>query len=232
MTESYIQIKKVLDAHEVTLVAVSKTKSIEEIMQVYDAGQRIFGENKVQELIDKQKNLPADILWHLVGHLQTNKVKLVIPVAALIHSVDSWKLLQEIEEESAKANLITDVLIQVHIAEEETKFGLMVNDARKLLADDKLGQFQNIRIRGLMGMATLINDEVQIRKEFQSLKTFFDEVRLKLMNVSVISDITPSPVLNNNDFTILSMGMSGDYKIAMEAGSNMVRIGTAIFGVR
>jgi pyridoxal phosphate enzyme (YggS family) len=232
MQESFADIKKFLDAQQVTLVAVSKSKTEAEIMNVYDQGQRIFGENKVAELIDKYEKLPKDIEWHLVGHLQTNKVKSVVPVATLIHSVDSWKLLEEIEKQSAMVQRITDVLIQVHVAEEETKFGLSINEARKVIADDRLMDFTNIRIRGLMCIASLTEKTEQIRKEFQSVKVLFDEVRLKLLTYPTISDISPSFALDVKFFDIISMGMSNDYKIAIEAGSTMVRIGSAIFEER
>lgn len=229
MKESYQEIKKYLDEHEVTLVAISKMKSPDEISQIYNSGQRIFGENKVHELLEKSEVLPYDIIWHLVGHLQTNKVKSILPKVSLIHSVDSWKLLQEIEKDSKKLERTASILIQVRIAEEETKYGLTIEDARKLLADDRLYQFESFRIRGLMGMATLTENKDQVRAEFRSLKVFYDEVKLKLITQPPISDITPSIALNAADFNILSMGMSNDYKIAVEEGSNMVRIGNAIF---
>ncbi len=232
MEESFEQLSMFLNSKNVTLVAITKTKTPQQIMKVYDRGHRIFGENKVQELIEKYEPLPKDIEWHLVGHLQTNKVKTVVPLVTLIHSVDSWKLLEEIEKQSAHFNRITEILIQVHIAEEESKYGLTIEDARKLLADDHLADYSNVRIRGLMGIASLTKHQEQVRQEFKNLKVFFDEVRLKLMNVSSMSDITASWILALDTFNILSMGMSDDYKIAIEEGSNMVRIGRAIFGER
>jgi pyridoxal phosphate enzyme (YggS family) len=180
-------------------------------------------------LLDKRTELPADIEWHLIGHLQTNKVKYIVPFISLIHSVDSMKLLEEIEKHSKSHARVTNVLIQIHIASEETKHGLSIEEARKLFTQESLEDFEHIRIRGLMGMATLTDNHELVRKEFRSLKTFYDEVRLKLINVSIMSDIFPSKVLNIDDFNILSMGMSNDYKIAIEEESNMVRLGSAIF---
>lgn len=232
MKESFTQIKKFLDAHQVALVAVSKTKPEDEIMMIYGQGQRIFGENRVSELLDKCEKLPKDIEWHLVGHLQTNKVKNIIPVVSLIHSVDSWKLLEQIEKHSAMSQRVTDVLIQIHIAQEETKSGLTIDEARKVIADDRLSDFTNLRIRGLMTIATLTDNVQQLRKEFQSVKLLFDEVRMKLLTAPSICDISRSLALNDNFFNILSMGMSNDYKIAIEEGSTMVRIGSRIFGER
>ena len=218
MNETLASITEYLHANGATLVAVSKTKSPEEILKVYQQGQRIFGENKVQELVDKYAVLPKDIQWHLVGHLQTNKVKYIVPFVSLIHSVDSLKLLQEINRQSAKISRVTDVLLQIYIAKEETKFGLNFAEARELLNEPKLSTLHHIRIRGMMGMSTFTDDLSQVRNEFRSLKKFFEEVQ-PLRTLHFLPDV-------------LSMGMSSDYKIAVEEGSNMVRIGSAIFGER
>jgi pyridoxal phosphate enzyme (YggS family) len=196
---------------EVTLVVVSKTKSNADILQAYNNGQRIFGENKVKELVEKAATLPQDIIWHMIGHLQTNKVKLITPFVNLIHGVDSLKLLKEIDKRARKHNRIIDCLLQVHIAQESSKFGFGINEIQQTITEAK--QFKNIKISGLMGMATFTNNKMQISAEFQSLKNVFQEVK-------------------NNQITILSIGMSGDYQIAIEKGSTMVRIGSAIFGSR
>jgi len=197
------------------LLAVSKTHPAEVVKEAYDAGQRIFGENKVQELVSKAKELPKDIQWHLIGHLQTNKVKQIAPFISLIHSVDSLKLLEEINKEARKNDRVIDCLLQAYIAKEETKFGLNYDEAESLLNSDALTHLKNIRITGLMGMATLTDNQQQIRNEFKSLKQFFDNLKSKIPNLKS-----------------LSMGMSSDYKIALEEGSTMVRIGTAVFGQR
>jgi pyridoxal phosphate enzyme (YggS family) len=199
----------------VSLVAVSKTKPAEEIIKAYNAGQRIFGENKVQELCDKRPLLPPDIAWHLIGHLQTNKVKYIAPFISVIHAVDSLKLLKEINKEAIKNNRTIDCLLQIYIAEEETKFGLSYTEAEQLLDSVEFRKMENVRIIGLMGMATNTENEAQIRKEFDSIAGFFN--RLKQ---------------NHPAFSILSIGMSSDYKIAIEAGSNMIRVGSLIFGER
>ncbi len=196
---------------EIILVAVSKTKTNADILEVYNSGQRIFGENKVQELVKKSGLLPEDISWHMIGHLQTNKVKFIAPFIALIHGVDSLKLLKEIDKRAEQNKRIIDCLLQVHIAQESSKFGFGINEIQQVIKDAV--QFNNIKIVGLMGMATFTNNKVQISKEFQSLKNVFQEVK-------------------NNQITILSIGMSGDYQIAIEKGSTMVRIGSAIFGSR
>jgi pyridoxal phosphate enzyme (YggS family) len=197
--------------NEVVLVAVSKTKTNADILQAYNSGQRIFGENKVQELVKKSGLLPEDISWHMIGHLQTNKVKFIAPFIALIHGVDSLKLLKEIDKRAEQNKRIIDCLLQVHIAQESSKFGFGINEIQQVIKDAV--QFNNIKIVGLMGMATFTNNKVQISEEFQSLKNVFQEVK-------------------NNQITILSIGMSGDYQIAIEKGSTMVRIGSAIFGSR
>lgn len=201
----------------VELIAVSKNHSPEEIMDVYEQGIRDFGENKVQELIVKQPLLPPDIRWHLIGHLQTNKVKYIAPFVHLIQSVDSLKLLLEIDKQAKKNNRIIDCLLQVYIAEEETKYGLDFTEATQLL--EQSVALRNVKIRGLMGMATFTDNIDQITHEFRNLKSFFERVREQYF------DDEPS-------FSILSMGMSGDYEIALKEGSSMIRIGTAIFGER
>ena len=218
MNESYAGIKRYCDENKVTLVAVSKTKSPAEISGIYQQGQKIFGENRVQELMPKYENLPKDIEWHLVGHLQTNKVKNIASFVSLIHSVDSMKLLEEIDKQGEKANRIIDVLLQVFIAKEETKFGLSEEEAFSILTSPMLNDLRHVSIRGLMGMATLTNDEGRIRDEFRRLHRFFIQVNESLEV--------------NHKLQILSMGMSSDYRIAIEEGSNMVRIGSKIFGDR
>lgn len=201
------------------LIAVSKTHPVEVIQQAYDFGQRIFGENKVQELTEKQPKLPADIEWHLIGHLQRNKVKYVASFVALIHSVDSVRLLEEINKQGEKINRIIHCLLQVYIAKEETKFGWDVDEVKRFLTSSEPAAFRFVSIDGLMGMATLTENQGQIRNEFKSLKNLFDEIKTKSKSANV----------HMNE---LSMGMSSDYKIALEEGSTMVRVGTAIFGSR
>lgn len=209
-------IKASLPEH-VTLVAVSKTKPVSDLMQAYEAGQRIFGENKIQEMADKWEEMPKDIQWHMIGHVQTNKVKFMAPFVSLIHGVDSLKLLQEINKQALKNNRIIDCLLQIHIAEEETKFGLDENELNELISSSEFKELKNIRTLGLMGMATFTKDQNQIKKEFQHLKSIFDSIKEKdaLQEASTIS-----------------MGMSGDYQLAIECGSTMVRIGSSIFGGR
>lgn len=202
-------------AENVTLVAVSKTYPDEVIMQAYEAGQRIFGENRVQELQQKYESLPKDIAWHMIGHLQTNKVKFIAPFVSLIHGVDSVRLLEEINKQAAKYNRIIDCLLQVHIAEEETKFGFNADEIHSLLQTSPKNTFPNVNIRGLMGMATFTDDAEQIRREFSGLHTLFQEL-----------------AQNHPQMDILSMGMSGDFKIAIDCGSTMIRIGSSIFGKR
>ena len=209
-------IKSQLPAH-VTLVAVSKTKPVADLMEAYDAGQRIFGENKIQEMTDKWEVMPKDIEWHMIGHVQTNKVKYMAPYISLIHGVDSLKLLQEINKQAAKNNRVIDCLLQVYIAEEESKFGLDEQELNEILNEIQQNKenYKNIRIVGLMGMATFTENKTQIEKEFKHLKTIFDKF-----------------TIHNSQFTILSMGMSGDYQLAISCGSTMVRIGSSIFGGR
>ncbi|HYV95239.1 MAG TPA: YggS family pyridoxal phosphate-dependent enzyme [Chitinophagales bacterium] len=234
---AYSEIKKYCEEKGVTLVAISKTKTPEEILAVYDRGQRIFGENKVQELVEKHESpvlATKDIQWHLVGHLQTNKVKYIAPYVSLIHSIDSWKLLEEVNKQAEKCNRVIDVLLQIHIAQEETKFGLSFSEAKEIFHHPELKDLQHISIKGLMGMATLTEDETQIRKEFRSLKTFFDEMKLAIGNFQLAKKELPKSPLQiaNCKLQTLSMGMSSDYKTAIEEGSTMVRIGSAIFGER
>ncbi|GIQ59888.1 YggS family pyridoxal phosphate enzyme [Flavobacterium collinsii] len=202
----------------VTLVAVSKTKPVSDLMQAYDAGQRIFGENKIQEMVDKYEQMPKDIQWHMIGHVQSNKVKFMAPFVSLIHGVDSLKLLQEINKQALKNDRIIDCLLQIHIAEEESKFGLDENELNELLSSPEFKEMKNIRILGLMGMATFTEDQKQIKKEFTHLKSIFDSI--KELNKE------------NCNLTTVSMGMSGDYQLAIECGSTMVRIGSSIFGGR
>jgi hypothetical protein len=212
-------IKSQLPAN-VTLVAVSKTKPVADLMEAYNAGQRIFGENKIQEMTDKWEVMPKDIEWHMIGHVQTNKVKYMAPFVSLIHGVDSLKLLQEINKQAAKNNRVIDCLLQVYIAEEESKFGLDEQELEDLLKQVQHNKenYKNIRIVGLMGMATFTENKNQIEKEFKHLKTIFD--KYKTLN-------TEHCQLNT-----LSMGMSGDYQLAISCGSTMVRIGSSIFGSR
>ena len=205
--------------HNVTLVAVSKTKPPELLMEAYNAGQRHFGENKVQELVAKQETLPGDIKWHFIGHLQRNKVKYIAAFTHLIHGVDSLKLLKEINKQGVKHNRVISVLLQFHIAEEESKFGLDLSEAKELLNSESFAGLTNIRIDGVMGMATFTDNRNQIKNEFKSLKTIFDDLKIDHFNQS-------------ENFNILSMGMSGDYELAIEEGSTMVRIGSTIFGAR
>lgn len=214
--EAYDQLKEELGKKQVTLVAVSKTKPLEDILELYQLGQRDFGENYVQELADKAAKLPADIRWHFIGHLQTNKVKYIAPFVQLIQGVDSPKLLNEISKQALKCNRIIDCLLQVYIAEEESKFGLDERELDDLLS--RLNELKGVRICGLMGMASFTTDMDKVRKEFQHLKKIFDRY-------SRISTST-------QNFTILSMGMSSDYKVAVEEGSNLVRIGSLLFGER
>ncbi|WP_396183359.1 YggS family pyridoxal phosphate-dependent enzyme [Flavobacterium sp.] len=213
------KIKSALPPH-VTLVAVSKTKPVTDLMEAYNAGQRIFGENKIQEMTEKWQQMPKDIQWHMIGHVQSNKVKYMIPYVSLIHGVDSLKLLIEINRLAAKWRKKVDCLLQIHIAEEETKFGLDENELEEMLKQvqhDK-DQFVNIKIVGLMGMATFTDDQTQIKREFLHLKAIFDK------HSQMKTD--------NCHLTTLSMGMSGDYQLAIECGSNMIRIGSSIFGDR
>jgi len=215
--EKYREIISELGSNA-TLVAVSKTKPAEEIQELYELGQRDFGENYVQELIEKQSQLPKDIRWHFIGHLQSNKVKQIVPFVYLIHGVDSLRLLQEINKQAAKLEKVVNVLLQVYIAKEETKFGLDEPELDVIVSAGQLESLKNIRICGLMGMASFTDKETTIKKEFNHLKSLYDKyAQLQIPNCG---------------FQFLSMGMSGDYRIALQEGSNMVRIGSLLFGTR
>jgi len=215
--ENLLKIKSSLPEN-VTLVAVSKTKPVSDLMEAYNAGHRIFGENKIQEMTEKWELMPKDIQWQMIGHIQTNKVKFMAPYVSLIHGVDSMKLLEEINKQALKNNRIIDCLLQVHIAEEETKFGLNEDELKELLASESFKNLNNIKIIGLMGMATFTENQIQIKKEFEHLKSIFDSYQ------NLKSEIC--------NLKSLSMGMSGDYKLAIACGSTMVRIGSSIFGGR
>lgn len=216
--EQYAQLVKELEAKKVTLIAVSKTKPVEDILKLYQWGQRDFGENYVQELVQKQKILPADIRWHFIGHLQRNKVKAIVPFVHLIHGVDSAALLEEINKQAHKAARVIDVLLQVHIAADETKFGLSKEELKEIMNLEVTKSSIHTRLHGMMGMASLTDNLEKIRSEFRMLKDLFDKYKE-----------LQSPNMNHQN---LSMGMSGDYKIAVEEGSTMVRIGSLIFGDR
>ncbi|MDX8339229.1 YggS family pyridoxal phosphate-dependent enzyme [Draconibacterium sp. IB214405] len=215
------KIKEITDKlpENVRLVAVSKTKPNEDILKAYNAGQRIFGENKVQDLSKKYEELPKDIEWHFIGHPQTNKVKYIAPFIALIHGVDSIKLLKTINKEALKNNRVINVLLQFHIAEESTKFGLSPDEADELLASEAFNELKNVRVTGVMGMATYTDDEDQVRNEFRMLKGIFNSLKNKYFSGAEF-------------FTEISMGMSGDYPIAVEEGSTLIRVGSNIFGAR
>jgi pyridoxal phosphate enzyme (YggS family) len=200
----------------VTLVAVSKTQPVSAIQEAYDFGQRVFGENKVQELVDKYPLLPKDIKWHLIGHLQTNKVKYIAPFVALIHSVDSLKLLQEINKQALNNERIIDCLLQFHVAQEETKFGLTIEEAKEFLDSIDFALLKNVRIVGIMGMASFTSDSNQVRNEFQALRKIFNQLKTEYFPTE-------------NSFKEISMGMSGDFQLAIEEGSTMVRVGSSIF---
>lgn len=212
--ENLLAIKDTIP-ESVTLVAVSKTKPISYLQEAYDQGQRVFGENRVQEMTEKWENLPKDIKWHMIGHLQRNKVKYMAEYVSLVHGVDSPRLLAEINKQAKKHNRVIPCLLQVHIAEEDTKFGFNEEELLDLVDNEEFKAFENVKIEGLMGMATFTDNMEQVRREFSSLKSLF----VKLQSTY-------------SDFTTLSMGMSGDYKIAIEEGSTMVRIGSSIFGSR
>jgi pyridoxal phosphate enzyme (YggS family) len=200
---------------QVTLVAVSKTKPISDILEAYNAGHRVFGENKIQEMVEKHQQLPDDIKWHMIGHVQRNKVKYMAPFVSLIHGVDNFKLLKEINKQAEKHNRTIDCLLQIKIADEVSKFGMTKQEAQDILNSEEFSALKNINVIGLMGMATFTDDDNQLKEEFSYLKSVFD-------------------VLNSErpEIKVLSMGMSGDYKLAIEFGSNMVRIGSSIFGER
>ena len=209
-----LQLKSKLPA-AVTLVAVSKTKPVSDLMQAYEAGQRLFGENKVQEMVLKYEQMPKDIEWHMIGHVQSNKVRHMAPFVSLIHGVDNLKLLEEIDRQAAKHSRVIRCLLQVCISQEDTKFGLSPQELRALLGSDTIQQLKNVAIEGLMGMASFTEDQEQLRKEFNGLQQLFAECQLA-----------------HPQFTTLSMGMSGDYEVAIACGSTMIRIGSTIFGSR
>ena len=217
IAENLLSIKNNLPEH-VALVAVSKTKPIADLMEAYNAGQRIFGENKIQEMEGKWEEMPKDIQWHMVGHVQTNKVKFMAPFVSLIHGVDSFKLLKEVNKQALKNDRVIDCLLQMHIAEEETKFGLDDDELNSILASNEFQEMKNIQITGLMGMATFTDNQDQVKKEFSHLKSIYDKLQ--------------SQKIENCQLNTLSMGMSGDYKLAIECGSTMIRIGSSIFGTR
>ena len=208
------KIRKSLPKY-ITLVAVSKTKPIADLEEAYQAGQRVFGENKIQEMTQKWEVLPKDIEWHMIGHVQRNKVKYMAPYVSLVHGVDSFRLLKEIDKQAHKNNRIINCLLQMHIAEEDTKFGLDSKELSELLSSEEFQQLQHVNVIGLMAMATFTDNEVQLRREFKQLKSQFNSLQKKLPEAKT-----------------LSIGMSADYKIAIEEGSTMVRIGSSIFGAR
>lgn len=212
-------LERSIHEHNAQLVAVSKTKPNTAIMDLYNQGQRIFGENRVQELVDKQASLPTDIEWHMIGHLQSKKVKYIAPFVQMIHAVDSLKLLKEINKRAQQNDRVIDVLLQFHIAEEESKFGFDLSEAEQLLSSTDFKDLKHCRICGVMGMATFTQDMSQVKSEFQKLKSYFEALKNQYF-------------LENEAFKEISMGMSGDYKIALEEGSTMVRIGSLLFGSR
>jgi len=212
--ENLQNIKSGIPEH-VTLVAVSKTKPVSDLMEAYNAGQRIFGENKIQEMAEKYEKMPKDIQWHMIGHVQRNKVKYMAEFVSLIHGVDSFKLLKEINKQAKKHYRVINCLLQIKIADEDSKFGMSANDATTLLHSDEFSELKNIKIVGLMGMATFTDDMTQVKNEFKFLKTTFDQLKTE-----------------NSELKNLSMGMSGDYKLAIECGSTMIRVGSSIFGAR
>lgn len=216
--DNFRQIQETIPSH-VKLVAVSKTKSPEQILEIYNAGQRIFGESKIQEMLPKSESLPKDIQWHMIGHMQTNKVKYIAPFVSLIHSVDSLKLLKVINKEGIKNDRVIPCLLQFHIAEEDTKFGLSLEEAFELIESDTFLKMKNISIAGIMGMATFTHNKQQLQREFGQLIKYFHLLKDKYF-------------ANNLEFTEISMGMSDDYLVAIQAGSTIVRVGSAIFGNR
>jgi PLP dependent protein len=218
VSEKLNEVKNTLGPH-VTLIAVSKTHPVNLINEAYEAGHRHFGENKVQEMCEKSVRLPQDINWHLIGHLQTNKVKYIAPFVSLIHSVDSLKLLKEINKQGQKNNRVINCLLQFHIAEEESKFGLDMQEAENLLNSQEYKEMANVSVCGVMGMATFTENQEQVKKEFSTLKSIFDTLKKTHFH-------------HSENFKEISMGMSGDYLLAMEQGSTMVRVGSSIFGSR
>ncbi|MDC3308753.1 YggS family pyridoxal phosphate-dependent enzyme [Crocinitomicaceae bacterium] len=218
ITENLSLLSKKIPSN-IQLVAVSKTKPNELLMQAYDHGQRHLGENKVQELVSKHESLPKDINWHFIGHLQRNKVKYIAGFVHLIHGVESLKLLREIDKQGQKNNRIINVLLQFHIAEETSKFGLNLLEAQQLLIDETYLGFSNICISGVMGMATFTDNTEQVRNEFRTLKSIYNDLKMSFFK-------------DSDDFKVISMGMSGDYEIAIEEGSTLIRVGSSIFGAR
>jgi len=212
--ENLISFKKQLP-EDVSLVAVSKTKPVSDIQEAYDSGQRIFGENKIQEMVNKYDVLPKDIQWHMIGHLQSNKIKYMAHFVDLIHGVDSLSTLKEIDKQARKHQRLIKCLLQVKIAKEDSKFGLSIEDTQSVLGSEALSNMKNLQVVGLMGMASFTSDMEEVSKEFSNLKSLYDKLNKE-----------------NHKLSILSMGMSGDYKIAIENGSNMIRVGSAIFGLR
>lgn len=219
MIKENLDIVRATVPSDVTLIAVSKTKPVSDLQEAYEAGQRIFGENKALEMRDKHQALPNDIQWHFIGHLQTNKIKYIAPFVTLIHAIDSLSLLEAVNKEAAKNNRIIDCLLQFHIAQEETKFGLDMDEARAMLESESFKSLNNINICGVMGMATFTDDAAQVRDEFKSLKNIFETLKDNYFK-------------GNESFKEISMGMSDDYPIAIEEGATMVRVGSKIFGAR
>lgn len=220
ISENIVRFRESIPNH-VTLVAVSKTKPTSDLQEAYTAGQRIFGENKIQEMTEKWEVLPKDIQWHMIGHVQTNKVKYMIPYVSLVHAVDRIKLLKEIDKQARSVDRVVDILIQVKIAQEDSKFGMAIDDVIALFEGDTIAAFPNVCVKGLMGMGSFTDNEEQIAQEFEVLEGLFDRFRS--------SDAITS---KNVDLSILSSGMSGDHKIAISKGSTMIRVGSAIFGTR
>ena len=219
MIQENLNIVRATVPSNVTLIAVSKTKPVSDLQEAYDAGQRIFGENKALEMRDKHQVLPDDIQWHFIGHLQTNKIKYIAPFVTLIHAIDSLSLLEAVNKEAVKNNRIIDCLLQFHIAQEDTKFGLDIEEAKALLESDVYKDLENINIVGVMGMATFTDDAAQVRNEFKNLKNIFDTLKENYFR-------------DKDSFKEISMGMSDDYPIAIEEGATMVRVGSKIFGAR
>ncbi len=213
-------IQEQITAYSCQLIAVSKTKPVSMLMEAYEAGVRDFGENKVQELTDKYDAMPKDIRWHMIGHLQRNKVKYIVPFVHLIHAVDSYRLLQEIDKQAQKIDKVVDCLLQVHIAREEEKFGFSEEELLDMLNNQDIAKFKQVRVLGLMGMATFTDNQVQVRREFAYLKQLFERIKSK------------ADLPDNIQMQVLSMGMSSDFQIALEESSTMIRIGTTIFGSR
>ena len=216
---TYQTLKDYCTNHTTTLVAVSKTKPNSAIVDLYEQGQRVFGENRVQELVDKEASLPKDIVWHMIGHLQTNKVKHIAPFIDLVHSGDRLSLIKELNKEAIKSSRTIDLLLQIKIAQEDSKYGWDIDSLIQEMENGLLSRFENIKIRGVMGMATFTDDENQITTEFENLKSYFDQLKNDYF-------------LNSDSFDTLSMGMSGDYKLAVASGSNMIRVGSLLFGAR